>query len=93
MLESNSTSPATFNKYISRVTNPSPGATVVQTYAAGKAALSAGKKIQFVGASGEIVFNQFHNSTFEYEIEQEDAAGNVTLVGPVAGKAIQALAG
>lgn len=57
-----STNGPTYNKSIPDVTTASPDAVVVRTYAAGLAALNAGKKIQFIGAEGPIAFNGFHNS-------------------------------
>ena len=52
MLAAKSTSPAVFNKDVMTVTNPGPGKTVVTSFAAGKAALAAGKQVQYVGAGG-----------------------------------------
>jgi hypothetical protein len=43
---------------------------VVNTYAAGKAALAQGKRIQYVGAVGPVVFNQWHNAGNEFAIER-----------------------
>jgi len=92
MIEAHSTSPQKFNAYITKVTNPSAGAVIVHTYAAGKAALAAGKRIQYIGASGPIIFNQYHNSTPTYAIERSTASGHVTVIAPISGKGIQALA-
>lgn len=65
-----STSPATYNKYIPQVTSPAPGAVVVGTYAAGKAALAKGKRIQYVGAVGPILFDRWHNAGNQFAIER-----------------------
>jgi ABC-type branched-subunit amino acid transport system substrate-binding protein len=62
MTAANSTSPKTYNSFITRVTDQSPGATVVHNYADGLAALKAGKTIQYVGASGALIFNPFHSA-------------------------------
>ncbi len=35
---------------------------MVKTFAQGKAALAAGKTIDFVGVTGQVTFNQYHNS-------------------------------
>jgi ABC-type branched-subunit amino acid transport system substrate-binding protein len=69
MVAANSTSPPVYNSFISKVTDQSPGARVVHDYADGLAALKAGKTIQYVGASGALVFNQFHSAgrAFAYE--------------------------
>jgi len=65
-----SSSPKVYNSYITKVTNPSAGALVVHTYAAGKAALAKGKHIQYVGASGAIVFDRWHNAGQGFAIER-----------------------
>lgn len=90
MLAAKSTSPAAFNKFISKVTEPGPGKTVVNTYAAGKAALKAGKQIQYVGAGGPIVFNRWHNSTGAFEAARY-VRGKLTLVGSVSAAQIAAI--
>jgi branched-chain amino acid transport system substrate-binding protein len=75
-----STSPAVFNKFIPAVTAASPGAVVVHTYAAGVAALNAGKKIDYVGATGVIDFNQWHNSAGGFEVASWQPNGNLPVV-------------
>jgi ABC-type branched-subunit amino acid transport system substrate-binding protein len=64
-----STNPAVWNAYIPAVTTASPVAVVVHSYADGIAALKAGKKIDYVGATGIIVWNKWHNSAGEFEIQ------------------------
>ena len=73
-----STSPAVWNASIPAIT--SAGAQVVHTYAEGLAALKAGKKIDYVGATGIIDFNQWHNSGGGFEIEDYQSNGNLNLV-------------
>ncbi len=90
MLTAHSTSPAVFDKDITAVTEPGPGKTIVTSFAAGKAALAAGKQIQYVGAGGPIVFNQWHNSTGAFEAAQY-VNGNVNLVGSVTAAQIAAI--
>lgn len=90
MLAAKSTSPAAFNKFITKVTAPGPGKTVVHTYAAGKAALKAGQQIQYVGAGGPIVFNRWHNSTGAFEAARY-VQGKLTLVGSVSAAQIAAI--
>ena len=90
MLAAKSTSPAVFNKDIMTVTAPGSGKTVVTSFAAGKAALAAGKQIQYVGAGGPIVFNQSHNSTGAFEAAKY-VNGNLVLVGSVSAAQIAAL--
>ena len=65
-----STDGAVYNSYITQVTAPGPGKQVVYTYPAGMAALAAGHQIQYVGASGPILFNSYHNSFGAQAIEE-----------------------
>lgn len=65
-----STKPSVYNRYVTKVTAPSSGATVVHTYAAGKAALARGKRIQYVGASGPVIFDRWHNAGNQFAIER-----------------------
>ena len=77
------TSPAVWNSYIPAVTTASPGAVVVHSYAEGVAALKAGKKIDYVGATGLIAFNQYHNSTGGFEVAAYQPNGSTPLVGTI----------
>lgn len=61
-----SVEPAKFNSAIPEVTDHRPGAVVVSTYSAGKAALDAGKTIRYVGPTGPILFDSSHNSPGEF---------------------------
>jgi ABC-type branched-subunit amino acid transport system substrate-binding protein len=74
MVAANSTSPRIYNSFITRVTDQSPGATLVHSYADGLAALKAGKTIQYVGASGPLVFNPFHSAGRAFSYEDFDPA-------------------
>lgn len=67
---SHSIKPSVYNGFVTKVTSPASGALVVHTYAAGEAALAKGKRIQYVGAVGATVFNQWHNSGQGFAIEQ-----------------------
>ena len=73
-----STSPSVWNKFIPAVT--SPGAVVVHSYADGIAALKAGKKIDYVGATGTIIWDQWHNSTGGFEVASYQPNGSTSLV-------------
>jgi ABC-type branched-subunit amino acid transport system substrate-binding protein len=72
MLESHSVNPRVFNAYIPRVTAPSPGAVVVDSFAAGAAALKAGKPIQYVGGLGTTIYDQYHNSAGTFLAQASD---------------------
>jgi branched-chain amino acid transport system substrate-binding protein len=90
MTAAKSTKPAVFNGDIMKVTEPGPGKTVVGTFAAGKAALQAGKQIQYVGAGGPIVFDRWHSSTGAFEAAKY-VNGNPVLVGSVSAAQIAAI--
>ena len=60
MLEAHSTKPTVFNKFIVKVV--AKGGRVVHSFAEGKTLLAHHKKITYVGVTGEVVFNRYHNS-------------------------------
>jgi ABC-type branched-subunit amino acid transport system substrate-binding protein len=73
-LQAKSTNPQVFTPYIVGITTPKPGAVVVHSFAQGKAALAAGKQIQYIGAVGPIVFDKWRNSPGEFEIVKANTA-------------------
>lgn len=93
MIAAHSTSPSVYNSFITKVTSPSSNTVVVHTFAAGKAALQAGKQIQYVGASGPSVFNRYHNSGGGFEMIRLTPAGKTVLVGPVTAADVQQVSG
>lgn len=62
MIAAKSTNSADYGAYIKKVTDAGFGKVVVHDFADGKKALEAGKSIQYVGATGETAFDQWHNS-------------------------------
>jgi branched-chain amino acid transport system substrate-binding protein len=88
-----STDGSVYNKDIMQVTAPGAGKQVVYTYAAGKAALAAGHQIQYIGASGPILFNAFHNSFGSQAVEEFPANAPAVVVGTISQAAVQALNG
>jgi branched-chain amino acid transport system substrate-binding protein len=93
MTAAHSTSPATYNSYIRAVTSPSANAVIVHTFAAGKAALEAGKRIQYVGAVGPTVFNQWHNSGQGFAMEQRTPSGTWRVVNVLSAAEVAAASG
>jgi len=87
-----STKPSVYDGYITKVTSPASGAVVVNTYAAGKAALAAGKHIQYVGAVGPTVFDRWHNSGQGFAIERY-TKGNWAVSALVSAAEIKAASG
>jgi hypothetical protein len=90
MLAANSTKPVDFAPEIVKITQASPGATTVYTFALGKKALAAGKKIRYVGAGGAVAFDRWHNSAGAFEAAHS-ADNKVTIVGTVSAAQIAAL--
>lgn len=93
MIAAKSTSPVKYNAEITAMSNPGSGKVVVHTFAAGKAALAAGKKIQYIGASGPAVFNKYHNSTGAFEVAAYVGPGKIRLASVVSAAQIAALSG
>ena len=90
MIESHSTSGPVYNKAIVALTQPHKGAVVVHNFAAGKAALNALHKIQYVGTGGTIKFNSHHNFVGNFGIVQENAAGIPSQLSVIPGAKVLA---
>ncbi len=86
-----STDGSVYNSYIMQVTAPGAGKQVVYTYPDGVAALKAGHQIQYIGASGPILFNSFHNSFGAQAVEQFPANAPAVVVGTISQADVQAL--
>lgn len=76
-----STDPSVYVTDVGKVTALSSGATVVNTYAQAAAALKAGKTIQYVGASGLMVFNQYGTANRPYAMWTFNAATHSWVMG------------
>jgi ABC-type branched-subunit amino acid transport system substrate-binding protein len=92
MLKAHSIQPQTYNSAVMDVTQPGPGKVVVYSFAAGKAALAKGKSIQYIGAGGAIVFNQWHNNSQPFSAVGFTAAGGARTAGIVSAKEVAQLA-
>ena len=53
--------------------------------------LAAGHQIQYIGASGPVVFNQYHNSFGSQAVEEFPASAPAVVVGTISQAAVQAL--
>jgi ABC-type branched-subunit amino acid transport system substrate-binding protein len=91
MNAAHSTNPSVFNSFISEVANPGAGKTVVYTYPQGVAALKAGKKIQYFGATGLINFNAYHNSFGNQEAVASNGSSQPITLGAVTARQIEAV--
>jgi ABC-type branched-subunit amino acid transport system substrate-binding protein len=92
MLAAKSTTPSAYEKDIISVTAPRAGATVVQTFAQGKAALAAGKQIEYVGPTGVEPFDRYHNSTGSFVVLRYKPNGQTYNVARYSAASIEALA-
>jgi ABC-type branched-subunit amino acid transport system substrate-binding protein len=73
--------PAAYVADIPKVTAAAPGATVVSTYAQGVAALKAGKTIDYVGAAGPMIFNQYGTVNRPYAPWTYNAGAHSWIMG------------
>ncbi len=92
MLKAKSITPSAFASQIVGLTQASPGAVPVNSFAEGKQALIAGKKIQYVGAIGRIIFDQYHNASGAYEAAS-NPNGKLKILGTVSAAQIAQLKG
>lgn len=92
MLAAKNTSPAVYNRYMEAVTEPGPGKVKVYNFAAGKAALAAGKKIEYIGVTGAVAFNKYHNFYGNQVAVQFPSAtlGSQKIIGVVPASQIEA---
>ena len=93
MEAAHSTNPQVFNPYITKIANGSSGARTVQTYAAGKQALAAGKPIRYSGLIGPINFNSAHTSTPPLGEFRFTSSGGYVPMGTLPSSVIQSLVG
>ena len=66
-----------------------PGTTVYD-YQSALAAIKAGKRINYDGASGSMDYNQFHNVFGPYELVRSDLSGNEQAVGTISASQLEA---
>lgn len=77
MVAAHSTQPKIYNDYMAKVTGPGKDV-IVHSFAQGKAALDAGKTIQYIGPTGPIVFDKYHNTFSAFVVDRLGA--NASLV-------------
>ncbi len=83
--------PTVYNAYVMKVTEPGAGKTKVYTYAQGVQMLKQGKQIQYVGVTGKIVFDKYHNSFGDQAVESVGSNDVTTLVKLITAQQVQAL--
>jgi Periplasmic binding protein len=80
MDETQSIDPTVYNPKIKDVGNGVSGATTVNTYKDGVAAINSGKSVVWVGAGGATHYDQYNNSQQGYIIVKYDATGNEVTI-------------
>lgn len=93
MLAAHSTKPSVYVKYISKVTTPGKGVTVVHSFARGAALLRKGKRIKYFGVGTPMTFNKYNRVTGSYDVVQLSTSGTTTTVGTISGTSLQPLLG
>ena len=79
MDEAHSSNPAVYVSFMKKVTN-NPGGKIVSNYAQALAALNAGQKIQYSGASGQLIFNKYNWPPQGFELLKLTAKGTLVSV-------------
>jgi ABC-type branched-subunit amino acid transport system substrate-binding protein len=80
MEAAHSTVPSTYNSYMTEVTAQRAGATEVHSFAQGVQELKSGRQIYYVGVTGPIAFDKYHNSTGEFASFAFTPSGSVNTV-------------
>lgn len=75
MIMAKSTKGSVYNRYIPKIVDPNPKATIVHNFVEGEAALKQGKSFRYIGAVGPISFNQYHNSSGEFAAVRFTSSG------------------
>jgi branched-chain amino acid transport system substrate-binding protein len=91
MIAAGSTDVAKWKPWIAKIGNGVPGAVVVSSFAAGAAALKAGKKIRYVGPGGPTSFDAFHDSPGIFQIDTYSASGAVVVSGAISAAQLRAV--
>ena len=77
-----------WNKAVRSVTTAGKRKTIVHTYAAGVAALKAGKQIDYVGTGGQTHFDKYHNSAGNFSATAFNADGSPHLLSVFGGNLV-----
>jgi neutral amino acid transport system substrate-binding protein len=91
MVESKSTSGSAFTADILKIGDGTPGATVVNTFAEGVAALKAGKQIRYEGPGGPTSFDAYHDSAGLFQVDRYTSNGTVKVTGNISTSAMRVL--
>ncbi len=83
MVAAKSTVSSVFAPWILKIGDGVPGATVVNTFAAGVAALKAGKSIRYIGPGGPTSFDAYHDSNGIFQIDTYGPSGQVVVAANI----------
>jgi branched-chain amino acid transport system substrate-binding protein len=81
MIAAHSTSPGSYMPEIIKIGDGTAGATVVNSFAQGVAALKAGKSIRYEGPGGPTSFDAYHDSAGLFQIDTYSPTGAVNVAG------------
>jgi hypothetical protein len=91
MIAAHSTDVAKWQPFITTIGDGVPGAVVVNSFAAGVAALKAGKKIRYIGPGGPTSFDAFHDSPGIFQIDTYSPTGAVKVSGSISAAQLRAV--
>jgi branched-chain amino acid transport system substrate-binding protein len=91
MVEAGTTDPRFYNRFIKSVTNGGTNDVIVHSYEEGLKALAARHAIQYIGPSGPIMFDRWHNVAGGFSIVSYDPSGETKLTGAVDAAAVAKL--
>ena len=91
MIEAKSTVPSVYAPYIIKIGNGTAGAVVVNSFAAGVAALKAGKAIRYEGPGGPTSFDSYHDSPGIFQIDTYSSSGAVQVAGNITAAQLRAV--
>jgi len=88
MLEAKSTTPSVWIDKIASITSDT-SLTRVYTFAQGKKAIAAGKSVYYYGATGQITFNKYHNSSGNFAATAFNSDGSFHTLGTLPASQLQ----
>jgi len=91
MIEAKSTVPSVYAPYIIKIGNGTAGAVVVNSFAAGAAALKQGKAIRYEGPGGPTSFDSYHDSPGIFQIDTYSSSGAVQVAGNISTAQLRAV--
>jgi len=91
MVAAGSTDVSKWQPFITTIGDGAPGAVVVNSFAAGVAALKAGKKIRYIGPGGPTSFDAFHDSPGIFQIDTYSSNGAVVVSGSISAAQLRAV--